>query len=167
MTRPIKAYYLPQHPHRVSTETITERFKRRSKLSETAQKDIDNQLLAAAGEGDARKVYSLLSSGADRNATDDAGDTPLIVAARAGFGHAVIVLLEGWADPYKVNKRHESAFAAAISGNNLETAQTVRLYMPDIPPVISAAVLDAIDSQQWTPETRHIASWAKMQCALA
>jgi len=59
-------------------------------------------LTRAAGTGDARQVQALLSQGADPNATDGAGGSALIAAAREGHVGVMRVLIKGGAD---VNQR--------------------------------------------------------------
>jgi hypothetical protein len=65
--------------------------------------------MRAAGEGDAARVRSLLSAGADVNATLESGETALIRAASKGHLQVVQVLLAAGADP---NAEREDGFTA-------------------------------------------------------
>jgi len=44
--------------------------------------DLDNKLLDASNKGDVNNVKELLDSGADKEAKDGDGNTPLILASR-------------------------------------------------------------------------------------
>jgi len=65
---------------------------------------LDSELLDTAGKGDVRKVRELLDRGADVNARDEDGVTPLHYAAYYGFLDAARLLLDRGAD---VNARDE------------------------------------------------------------
>jgi len=59
---------------------------------------MSQELLEAVAAGDPDRVRALLAAGADANARDDAGDTPLLRAAHAGNLALVRMLLAAGAD---------------------------------------------------------------------
>lgn len=77
---------------------------------------------AAAGQLDA--VQALASAGADLNAADDAGDTPLMFAARKEQIAVGCFLLKAGADPRRRNKAGYDAF----EGTDLSAASFQRQY---------------------------------------
>ena len=76
---------------------------------------LDSSLLTAAQEGNAPKIHSLLSRGANPNAANSDGNTltALMLAARGGHSNAVRLLLEAGA---KVQTT--GAIAVGVSGVN-------------------------------------------------
>ena len=56
----------------------------------------------------------LIEQGADNNAGDRNGDTPLILAARTGYGEGVAQLLRARADVDRANRLGETALIAAV-----------------------------------------------------
>lgn len=56
----------------------------------------------------------LLEKGADKNAADRNGDTPLILASRSGYGDGVAQLLRSRADIDRSNRLGETALIAAV-----------------------------------------------------
>jgi ankyrin repeat protein len=61
--------------------------------------ELTGSLVAAAAEGDTERVAALLRAGADPNAADRDGTTPLYQAAVQGDREVVGLLLEAGADP--------------------------------------------------------------------
>jgi ankyrin repeat protein len=73
---------------------------------------LNEELLKAAADDDAAKVKELLEKGADANARDRDGLTPLHYAAKHGHADVVKLLIEKGAN---VNIRSESGFASAFT----------------------------------------------------
>jgi len=79
----------------------------------------DDELFVAARNGDLIKVQTLLENGADPNAKDNAGHTPLHWAAHLGHVEIVELLLERGANPnaednYGSTPLHEAAFKVML-----------------------------------------------------
>jgi ankyrin repeat protein len=77
----------------------------------------------------------LLQNGADPNIRDNEGNTPLIVAAQAGFFEGVRLMLAGKASVNLVNNRGQSALFKSVEARD---PQSVRLLLdagadPDLP----------------------------------
>lgn len=70
----------------------------------------------AAATGDVETIRDLLASGADSNARDGNGRTPLHVAAFFSHDAAVIALIDGGADPNALdNQRYDIVTIAAVA----------------------------------------------------
>jgi ankyrin repeat protein len=65
----------------------------------------DDELFVAARNGDLIKVQTALEKGANPNAKDNIGSTPLHIAAGEGDVEIVRLLLERGADPLIADKR--------------------------------------------------------------
>lgn len=74
-------------------------------------------LTRAAGAGDAREVQALLAQGADPNATDGAGGSALIVAARAGHLDVMRILITD---------------GPRIGSCNVDTVKALLRHAPDL-----------------------------------
>lgn len=84
-------------------------------------------LLQAARGGHAEAVKSILASGrADVNGKDERGDTPLIVAARAGHDDVVQALLVAKADPNAKNDGGQTALTLAAAGGHDEVIRLLK-----------------------------------------
>lgn len=77
-------------------------------------------LIDAAGRGDLARVKALLAEGADVNARDEMGVTPLMQASLAGNTDVVRFLLDKGADLNRQNKIGMTALTAAASGGKFE-----------------------------------------------
>lgn len=76
-----------------------------------ARADVNSDLLDAARQGDTATVQSLLSQGANVNATDAHGGTALMFAAVNGHTSTVQALIDAGAD---VNRAHDFGKAALM-----------------------------------------------------
>lgn len=84
-------------------------------------------LFQAARGGHAEAVKSILAGGrADVNGRDESGDTPLIVAARAGHDDVVQALLVARADPNAKNNAGQTALSLAAAGGHDEVIRLLK-----------------------------------------
>lgn len=83
-------------------------------------KQINEQLIQAAAEGDYDRVVEFLDYGADPDAANEAGTTALIWAAMNGRTDIVNLLIGEEADVNAKNKRGTTALQAAAAGNREE-----------------------------------------------
>ncbi len=82
-----------------------------------------DKLCEAATQGDLELVRTLLSEGADIEATTDpAGSTPLLLACAAGHLEVVKLLLDNGADLHARNNSHQNALLMAVEGRHRELA---------------------------------------------
>lgn len=86
-------------------------------FSASGASELDAELLAAARGGKSAEVRELLATGADANAREPDGSTPLLHAAHVGDSSSVQALLAAKADPnltnrYGVGPMHEAALRA-------------------------------------------------------
>jgi ankyrin repeat protein len=63
----------------------------------------------------------LLANGADKDAADKKGDTPLILAARTGYGEAISRLLKAGAMVDKANRQGETPLIVAVQQRQTAT----------------------------------------------
>jgi ankyrin repeat protein len=80
-----------------------------------AAKPIAPSLVAAIRDGDAPEVRKLLDDGADVNARDPEGNTPLILASFYASPEFVVLLLEKGADPNAANRTGVTALIRAAT----------------------------------------------------
>jgi ankyrin repeat protein len=86
----------------------------------------DSELFRAAEEGDARLLRAAVAHGLQLNRRRAGGDTPLMVATRAGQSHAAIILIEGGADIRITNDKGEDAASLAEAFQRTFIAATLR-----------------------------------------
>ncbi|MET0625986.1 MAG: ankyrin repeat domain-containing protein [Pyrinomonadaceae bacterium] len=99
----------------------------RREVRREARNPETDALLQAARGGHAETVRSILAGGrADVNGRDEGGDTPLIVAARAGHDDVVQSLLVARADPNVKNDGGQTALAAAAAGGHDEVVRLLK-----------------------------------------
>jgi hypothetical protein len=85
--------------------------------------ELADKLCTAAEEGDLDLVKSLLSEGANIEATtNSAGSTPLMLACSAGHSSVAKLLLEHGADLHARNKMRQNALTMAAMGKHYELA---------------------------------------------
>jgi ankyrin repeat protein len=84
-------------------------------------------LFRAVREGNTDMVRSLLSSpGADVNATDERGSTPLLEAARYGHEDICRVLIAAGADLKSKDKDGKTALTLAVQGDHDEVVRLLK-----------------------------------------
>ncbi len=110
------------------TEFVTRRFR-----GDTSQKKLNDALLFAAARGRTEALKGLLKSGADVNARNRLGNTPLIEAAFGGHTDTLKALLDHGGDPKTRNRNGDTAFTEAARAGHaeavtalLESADTLR-----------------------------------------
>lgn len=116
-------------------------------LAVPAHKAADKQLFAAAHQGDLTGVRSALAHGADVNAHDEEGDTPLIVQIQTqwfnvGDVPTVRALLRAGA---QVDARGKGGRTALMLAAKLGWTESMRLLL------LSGAQVEARDSEGQTP----------------
>jgi ankyrin repeat protein len=84
-------------------------------------------LFRATREGNTEMVKSLVSSpGADVNAKDERGSTPLLEAARYGHNDIARVLIAAGADLKVKDKDGKTALMLAVQGNHDEVVRVLK-----------------------------------------
>ena len=86
-----------------------------------------NALFRATREGNTDMVRSLVSSpGADVNATNERGSTPLLEAARYGHDDITRVLIAAGADVKAKDNDGKTALMLAVQGNHDEVVRVLK-----------------------------------------
>ncbi|PIT77898.1 RNA polymerase sigma factor RpoD [Limnohabitans sp. G3-2] len=86
------------------------------------------KIAVANGVENAIKVH--IAKGDDLNARDDAGNTPLMIAAKKKQTNACRLLLENGADPLLLDLQGKDAVAIASDAGCSETAELIQSFMP-------------------------------------
>ncbi|HEY9097750.1 MAG TPA: ankyrin repeat domain-containing protein [Thiobacillus sp.] len=81
---------------------------------------MSQELLAAAQSGDVAQIQQLLAAGADHAATDEAGETALMLAAHEGHVEAIKVLIAAGADVKAKSPQGWTALAKAAYNGETE-----------------------------------------------
>ena len=93
----------------------------------TASNAQTNALFRAVIEGNTDMVKSLVSSpGADVNARDERGSTPLLEAARYGHEDIARVLIAAGADVKAKDKDGKTALMLAVQGDHEEVVRVLK-----------------------------------------
>ena len=92
----------------------------------------DANLSKAAAKGDLSAVLSLLDSGADIDASDDWGLTPLISASLNGHVEVVQALLDKGADVHAKDKSGSTALILACQQSDIELGLVRKVILAPI-----------------------------------
>jgi len=93
-------------------------------------------LFRVVERGNIAWTYRLIAMGADVNVRNDAGQTPLMLAAEKGYADMVQVLIQNGANPKLANNQGESALTIALMkgytriAESLEMAEASHKYEP-------------------------------------
>src|SRR5436190_6838814 len=109
---------------------VSMRASRKAELRETR----NNELIAAASDGDVTAVRRLLDEGAEVEAGDNAGWTSIIQAARSGHNEVVRLLLEHGANPNVVEHGNQDMTPLhwAATSNNIDCVKTLLEHGADL-----------------------------------
>lgn len=83
------------------------------------------QLHEAAASGDVRRVRTVLNTGEAVDARDEAGRTPLMIAARRGHAAVARALLEAGADPHAGQPGGPSVLVFAVEGRSADVVEAL------------------------------------------
>lgn len=86
--------------------------------------EVEN-LFRAAAEGDIVTVSLFVANGAELNQRNQAGETPLLLAAKSGARDLVKLLLDNRANPNLADTRNVSPLMYAVRGQDLELVQSL------------------------------------------
>jgi hypothetical protein len=103
----------------------------------TEQADQSKGLLAAAAADDAARIVELLAEGADIEAVDDDGRSPLLLATRHNAIEAARALVDAGADVNAMDANHDSPFLCAATEGHLDILRMT---------LNSGADLDSVDA---------------------
>jgi len=88
--------------------------------------DLDNSLLKAVETGNLSEATTLLKRGADVDATDDFGRTPLMMASLGGHTQITKLLMEAGADVHATAKYGQTALQFAVEGGKTDIASILQ-----------------------------------------
>ena len=83
------------------------------------------QLHEAAASGDVRRVRAVLATGELVDGRDEAGRTPLMIAARRGHAAVARALLEAGADPHATQPGGPSVLVFAVEGRSADVVEAL------------------------------------------
>jgi ankyrin repeat protein len=131
--------------------------------SVTADNKINVDLLNQSGWGNTEKVRSLLRAGADVNARDTNGDTPLIISAFHGLSETAEILLEQGAD---LNAKNNLGNTALMEAAAMNKAETIRLLLAkgadvNVKNIIGLSAVDAAQEKDYRNIVRLLETGAR------
>lgn len=91
--------------------------------------DLDEQLLCACATGDVPSCLDLLACGADVNATDEFGWTPLHKAVLYRNTPVCLMLLNHGSDPWITNNKNQTALDVAIKFQKEDCIGVMRAWL--------------------------------------
>tara|TARA_B100000405_G_scaffold75447_1_gene52221 strand:+ start:278 stop:1813 length:1536 start_codon:yes stop_codon:yes gene_type:complete len=113
-------------------------------------------LIAAAQQGDARRIRAIVAAGCDANCSDEYGLTPLMWAGWRGKARAADALLRSGADPARTARGGGgvTASVAASGAGHVRLAATLRVAEDDAGTSIASLTVDW-DSDEAKAESRQ------------
>jgi RNA polymerase primary sigma factor len=122
-------------------------------MSGTGLKSALNRLLKIAiSNGVENAIMLHIERGDDLNACDEAGDSPLIIAARRNHAHVCKILLENGVNPLLQNLSKKTALTIAVEAGAHEAAEVIKTFQAATYPVPSIEQNEQIDSTDPTEE---------------
>ncbi len=103
-----------------------------TKLSEAAQKKLNNDLIEAAWNGDTDTCLALIAQGADVNAKNNGDRTALMLAARRGHTKLGLNLIAQGADVHAQTIWGETALTLAVKNGRFDMLKTFHEHEVDI-----------------------------------
>ena len=95
-------------------------------MTEEEQNELNEKLLKITRVGIANSIQALIDAGANCNATDEDGWTPLHYAAERGEAECIAVLLAAGADMSIKDNEGRTPFHLAVISLNISAAQALR-----------------------------------------
>jgi ankyrin repeat protein len=108
---------------------------------------LNDQLLDVAMDGGVAKLHKLILAGAEPNATNADGETPLIIASELGKARVVEALLVKGADVNKKSAAGMTALRWAVTRNHTEVIEIL---------LLAGADKNEIFGDNWTPLAQAI-----------
>lgn len=97
-----------------------------------SENELNEKLLEASEKGVFESVVELVDSGANLNAIDQDGDTPLLLTIAEGNIGIAKYLIEHGADPVQLNTNKDSFLHVAIYSENIECVEFALSIFPYI-----------------------------------
>ena len=111
--------------HKITDLEFKNRLVKRLKLGPAGRVELDREMLAAADLGSRQRLDDMLSEGANPNATDQYGNTGLILTMVPG---CIMTLLESRANHWKPNHAGVLPFVYHLSMGNLIVARILQRH---------------------------------------
>lgn len=109
------------------------------------QADLDKEILLHAPSLDTENLERLIRAGANINARDENGNTPLMIAADRGRPVAAVLLIEAGADVNAHNSKRETALTKALMFRQRSAGDDHKSVIP----VLIAAGADVKGQNDW------------------